>query len=509
MKDSGVPGISADSKEPASLSAPVATEKHLVGGIAWTAAARWSSQILTWASLLVVARLLRPSDFGLVGMAAVYLGLLNIFSEFGFGSALITLRDLAPSDIPRINTYCVISGVVGFVISCALAKPLGWFFRSEQLPIVVVVMSAAFLIAGFKTVPYSLLQKELRFKLLSVIDTATAVTQSVCTLLLAWGGAGYWALVIGNVAAVAVSTALNVAWRPTGFAAPAIRAIRHAITFSWQVLVARLSWSFYSDADFLVAGRVLGSTALGAYTFAWNLALLPVEKVTTLVGRVTPAFFSAKQTELGELKRYFRNLTEAVALATFPAGIGLGLVAPDLVPVFLGKGWEGVIAPLQVLAYFGALRSVSAMMGPLLTAIRETRFMMWNNVIAAILMPICFYIGSRWGPVGVAYGWIVGYPVVAIPRYRRAFNKIGMSVAEYLGAIRPALGGSVALIAALIAAKLLFPLSWRPVTRLSLEIPLGAAAYLLFLFAVHADRLRSFLNLYRRLRSQDSPVAAG
>ena len=269
-------------------------DKQLVGGIAWTAAAKWSSQILTWLCLLIVARLLTPSDFGIVGVDGVYLGLVAVFSEFGFGSAVITLRDLTIDEIAQINTFSAISGAIGFIVSCALAMPIGWFFRTPALQAVIVVMSTSFLITGFRTVPSSLLQRDFRFKRLSLIDTVAAVTQSLCVLLLAWWGAAYWSLALGSVVAALVSTTLYVASRPSGFARPRRKSITHALNFSWQVLVARLSWSLYSDADFLVAGRVLGATALGAYTFGWNLATLPVEKVTGLVGQVTPGLLFRK-----------------------------------------------------------------------------------------------------------------------------------------------------------------------------------------------------------------------
>ena len=486
----------------------VEMDKRLAGGIAWTAAAKWSSQLLSWACLLVVAHLLSPADFGVVGMAAVLLGQVIIFSEFGFGSAVITLRNLSVDEIAQINTFSVISGVVGCLISCALARPLGWFFRSSQLPAVIVVMSAAFLITGFRTVSLSLLQKELRFKELSIIDTVTAVVQSLCILLLAWLRWGYWALVVGNVVGSAVSTGLNVALRPRGFARPRLRSIGHALNFSWQVLVARLSWNLYTDADFAVAGRVLGATPLGAYSFAWNLATLPVEKVTALVGQVTPAFFSANQSDHAGLCRYLRTLTEALSLVTFPATIGVALVAPEFVMLILGQRWSGVIAPLEVLAFYGSIRSVTALLGPLLTALRDTRFVMWNHLIALMVMPTAFYVGSRWGAPGIAWGWVVAYPFVALPLYLRTFRKIGMSVPVYLGAIRPALDGSLAMVVAVGLLKWAMPAAWPLYARFGLELTVGAAAYLIVVSVLHGERLRSFLNLYQRIRDANSAVAA-
>jgi O-antigen/teichoic acid export membrane protein len=478
-----------------------AMDKHLLGGIAWSAAAKWGSQMLTWLSLLLVARLLEPRDFGVVGVAGVYLGLIAAFSEFGFGSAVITLRSLTASDIAQINTFSVISGAVGFLVSCALAIPMGWFFRSPELPAVIIVMSTNFLILGFKTVPSSVLQKDLRFKRLSLIDSVAAIVQSLCVLLLAWLGRGYWALALGSVVGTAVATALNVASRPWGYERPRLKAVSHAVNFSWQILMGRLSWLLYSDADFLVAGRVLGTTALGAYTFAWNLATLPVEKVTALVGQVTPAFFSANQGDYNALRRYLLSLTEAVSLLTFPATIGLGLVAPEFIRLVLGNRWSDAVGPLEVLAFYGSIRSVSALLGPLLTALRETRLVMWTHIAAAVFMPLLFYVGSRWGPLGIACGWIVGYPFVVLPLYRQAFRKVGMPFRKYFAAIRPALDASLLMIFAVLALKLVIPIAWPLYLRFAIEVVAGAVAYLMVLLVLHIDRLRSFIDFYRRLRT--------
>jgi PST family polysaccharide transporter len=493
---------------PTALNDTAVMDKHLLGGIAWTAAAKWGSQMLTWLCLLLVARLLEPRDFGVVGVAGVYLGLIAAFSEFGFGSAVITLRNLTVSDIAQINTFSVISGAVGFLVSCALAIPMGWFFRSPELPAVIIVMSTNFLILGFKTVPSSVLQKDLRFKRLSLIDSVAAITQSLCVLLLAWLGRGYWALALGSVVGTTVATALNVASRPWGFERPRLKAVSHAVNFSWQILMGRLSWLVYSDADFLVAGRVLGTTALGAYTFAWNLATLPVEKITALVGQVTPAFFSANQTDYNALRRYLQSLTEAVSLVTFPATIGLGLVAPEFIGLFLGSRWSGAVAPLEVLAFYGSIRSVSALLGPLLTALRETRLVMWTHIAAAVFMPLLFYVGSRWGPLGIACGWIVGYPFIVLPLYRKAFRRVGMPFRNYFVALRPALDASVVMILAVVALKFVLPAGWPLYLRLGLEVVAGATAYLIVLLVLHIDRLRGFIDFYRRVRASKNQAAS-
>ena len=487
----------------AGSTAATTMDRHLVAGIAWTAAAKWSTQILSWASTLIVARLLVPSDFGLIGMATLYLGVVQIFSEAGLGTAVLTLRDLTEDQIAQINTVSLLSGAVALGISCAVAAPLGRFFRAPQLPAVVVVMSTVFVISALRTVPYSLLQKEMRFKLLSVFETAQALAQATGTLVIALMGLGYWALVLGNIIGATVSMALNIAWRRRGFRRPHLRSLQRALQFSWHVLVARLSWYGYSNADFLVAGRMLGAAPLGAYTFAWNLATMPVEKVTDLVTRVTPAFFSAVQDEHAALRRYLRTLTEGLSLFTFPATIGLGMVAPEFVNLVLGKKWLGVIAPLELLAFYASFRSIATLLPQVLTVVRETRFVMWDTFAALILLPSAFFVGSRWGTIGIAWGWVVAYPFIAVPLFVRAFRRIEMPVREYLGALSPAVNGAVAMVVFVGALKWALPPAWSLYLRFSVELLAGAAGYSLVVALLHGDRVRAFIRLAQRVRSSN------
>lgn len=483
-------------------------DKHLVTGIAWTAATKWSGQILSWATLLIIAHLLSPSDFGIVGMATIYLGLLQIFSEFGFGSAVVTLQNLQESEISQINTLSVASGVLGFLISCAVAKPLGLFFHSAVLPGVVVAMSTGFIIAGFRTVPYSLLLREFRFKNLSVANTAAALIQSICVLVLAWIGFRYWSLVVGNIAFALALTSLNIAWRPHRFSWPRMQSIRTALNFSGQLLVARLSSTFYSDSDFLVAGRMLGAESLGAYTFAWTLATLPVEKITSLVSQVTPAFFSATQTDPAELRRYLRTLTEALSLITFPAAIGLGLVAPAFVNLALGKAWSGAILPLQILAVYASVRSITALFGPLLTALRETRAMMWTNLAGAAIMPTAFFIGSHWGSAGIACGWVAAYPLFALPLYGRALRRIEMHPRAYFAAIWPAASGSLSMVLPVLILRHFLPDVCPLFVRLAAEIVCGGLMYFAVLLTFHSDRVRALMLFLRTARSAPAAGSA-
>lgn len=472
-------------------------DQVLVRGVAWTAAIKWVTQILTWGTTVIVARLLLPSDYGLVGMAAIYINLFTLFSEFGIGTAIVTLQDLTEDQISQLNALSWFVGLLGFLISAAAAIPLGKFFRAPNLPLVVITLSSGFIISGIRTVPYSLLQKEMRFKLLAVIEGTQGVVQGVVTLVLAFLGFGYWALVFGILSFSITPTCLTLIWRRHGVALPKLLAIRKAIHYSRRILIGRLCWASYNDSDFVVAGRVLGQAPLGAYTLAWTLAHTPLEKLTTLVNRVTPSVFARIQTDTNALRRYLRNITGGAALIIFPLTIGMALVAPEFVSLVLGPKWSAVVLPLELLALHALVRSNVILLSPLLNVIGEERLVMWNSVVAMIVLPITFYIGSRWGTVGIAAGWVVIYPIVQLPLFFRTFRRINLRGSEYLRALWPALSGCLAMAVSIQGLKLFLKGALPPYARLSLEVLVGIIAYGIVLLLLHLNYLRGILKFVR------------
>ena len=475
-------------------------DKSLAAGLAWTASTKWSSQLISWGALVVVTHLLSPADFGLAGMAALFSGLLVVVSD-ALGTAVATLRELSVGELEQLNSVGALCGCCACLISWAAAIPLGRFFRSPHLPLVVVVTSATLAASGLRIVPYGMLYRDMRFRLLSVFDATQSVAQAAVTLTLAWRGYGYWALVLGNVAAGALQAALQIRARPCGFAWPRIGALREALRFSRHIMVSSLSWYGYSNADFLVAGRMLGQSALGAYTLAWTLATIPLEKITAIVSNVTYAYLSAAQKDDAALRRYLRIITEGLSLITFPATIGLGLVARDFIPLILGSKWQGAIAPLEILAVYASFRCIVTLLPSILNVTGESHFAMRVTQGGLILMPVAFYAGSRWGPAGIAWGWVAAYPAIAACLYRRAFRRIRMPWREYFGLVRPALTGCLAMSAVVeIVKHALAPSSRLPV-RFGLEVLAGSAAYLITLTVLHGDRFFVFWNFVRAMRN--------
>jgi O-antigen/teichoic acid export membrane protein len=345
-----------------------------------------------------------------------------------------------------------------------------------------------------------LLSRDMRFRTLSLLDATTSIIAATATLVMVFLGLGYWSLVLGNLAGYAAQSVLTVAARPHRFAFPRLGSLRRPLLFGWRVLVSVVASSAYERLDNVTAGRVLGQAALGVYGMAWNLANVPMEKLTTLVTTTIPTYFAAVQNEPAALRRYLRTLTETLAIATFPATIGLALVARDLIPFALGPKWDGVVVPLQILSVYVTFRSVVALLGKLLTAVGNPRFVMWDDLAALIILPTGFYIGSHWGTRGIAWGWVVAYPLVVLPLYWKTFKTIEMPVGDYLRALRPALHGTVVMVLAVTSVKWTLVPEKPLLLRLVLEIVTGAAAYIATLLLLHRERMLTFLRTARNFR---------
>jgi O-antigen/teichoic acid export membrane protein len=282
-----------------------------------------------------------------------------------------------------------------------------------------------------------------------------------------------------------------------------------ALSFSRDVAMTRLAWYFYSRADFLVAGRFLGQNLTGLYSMAWTLANIPVDKISSLVSKVTPAFFSAVQTDPAATRRYFILLAQGLSLITFPIAVGVAITASDFVHVVLTDKWSGAIRPLQVLSLYAAFASLTAILTPILAAARKQRFTMYTNLTAAVLLPAGFLVGSRWGTAGIAFAWLILHPPIVVLLLHRVVESTSVRWHDVGAAIWPALS-SVIVMAGVVSLLHHAFLSQSPVTlRLLMEVSAAVVTYGLTLATGHPTALQRLKTAAAILRSSPSHNVLG
>jgi teichuronic acid exporter len=491
--------------------APHPKQGSLASNLAWRAAANWSSQIVSWAALLVVVRLLSPADFGLVGMSVTLFWYLKFLGAFGITPTVVRHRDLSPEVLAQLNTMGVLFGLGSFLLACLFAWPVSWFFKTPGMIPVAIVTCIALIPIGLRSVPEGLLNQNMQLKSLSFFDALRDILSAVVTVVLAGMGFHYWALVLGNLLSEIVRCAVVLKVQRYRFAWPHYGTVREPLRFGRQVLVSSFAWSTYNTLDNVTAGRVLGQSALGLYGMAWNLANTPLEKIVSLVTTLIPAYLARVQTDMAALRGYVRSLTEAIALATFPATVGLALVARQGIPLIMGAKWDGMIAPLEILSAYAAFRSIVALLPKVLTAVGNPRFVMRVEVTGLVVMPLAFWIGSHWGITGIAFGWVVAYPILAIPHYWKTLQTIDMKLSDYVGSLRPAVDGSIAMSLAVGTFRWIIRSSRPSWPSLLEEIGLGAVVYIATVTLLHRKRVRRFVDIVKRMKSpkvQPQPVIA-
>ena len=370
-----------------------------------------------------------------------------------------------------------------------------------------IVSCSGLIVGALAGVPGAVLAKELRFRFLTVLGVTCTMVAAITTLTFAWLGFGYWALLIGSMISAIIRTATILYLRPTRLVWPRLSSLRKPLRFGWRISVAMVALNSYQRLDDFVAGKMLGPTALGFYGNAWELANVPIEKVASLVTTVIPSYFSAVQNDPAALRRYLRVLTEMIALATFPATVGLSLVAPEAVPLIFGHKWEGMIGPLQILSFYAGFRSIVALLPKLLTAVGKVHYVMWNELAGLVILPVAFYIGSFRGTTGIAWAWVFAYPLVVVPLYYKTFHSIGMSIREYVRALRPSLTGTVVMIPAVEWVRHTLAPTHSLLLRLIVEVAAGAVVYAAVLWLLHRNRVIELARGLKNLRLQRTQLA--
>ena len=243
-----------------------ALKDKVVSGLRWTVLTRGTTQLFTWVATLIVARLLNPSDYGLVAMATIVSSYLMLLGEMGFSVALIQRRELDETTRRSVFGFLLLGGGILFVALSGFAPLISRYFSEPRLTPLILVVGVQFLLIPFSVIPQANLSIAMRFRALGTAGLASATMGAVTTLWLAYCHFGAYALVVGTVV-TAFSRAVILNILAPFLRRPLLRArlVSKLANFSGYVLLERTVWYWYAQADTVIAGSMLGAAGLGAY----------------------------------------------------------------------------------------------------------------------------------------------------------------------------------------------------------------------------------------------------
>lgn len=407
----------------------------VMSALRWSAAARFLGQAVSWGITIMVIRLLSPGDYGLMAMAMVLVSFLVLLNTLGLDAVLVQDRDIDQQMTRQIFGVVIVINVLFFALLFFGADAIATFYGDAALTLILQVLSVQFLLLIFETLPQSRLERDIEFAQRSIVDFATLVIGSLTTLLLALADFGVWALIWGTLATNATRMiGLNLICRNLVWPSFSLRGMGKHMAFGGFVTTDRGLWFLFSESDKFIGGKLLGNQLLGYYAVASQLASLPIHKISGLLNSVAfPAFSHAHaNTSADTVKGYLLKATRILGIAAFPVFFGMSSTAEPLIACLLGEKWLPAAPLLQLLGLVMPFRLLSNVFPPLLWGVGSPAISASNFLIAALLMPVAFYIGARWGVIGLAYAWLCMYPLVFLVTALRTCRKVGLGIVEYL-----------------------------------------------------------------------------
>lgn len=473
----------------------------LASGLAWTTGAKLATQVLTWFSVLYAARMLTPSDFGMVEMVGLTSTVALVLAEFGLGGAILQMRELEGGRLRQIHTIIMGLGVAMCVSLMVLAPWIVEFFHQPKLLLMFRVHGISFIVIALQTMPMSLLQRDLDYRRLALSEALQVLVQAALTILtglLGWGIWGLWAAANGSRL---VQTVQLMIVKPMGFSWPRRKMIEEPLRFGMQVAGSRVANTLYSQIDIVLIGHFFGERALGLYRLAMNFGTAPAEKVGFFVMRVTGPLFARLQDNPEQMGRYALVINGLLALVLLPVTFGLALTAPELVEMAVGKQWMDAVPIIRVLSVLAAIRIFSSLQQQVLTSLRQTKLLLWISLANFVVMPVLFYLAVPYGLTAIAGVWVFGALVTSVPLLNGMCRCLAMSRRKYLLTLVPALVGSVVLSFGVEGIRQVLP-EWRLAVRLGVLVATGAIAYGLVMLLGFTQLVRGHWERFKQMRAQ-------
>ncbi|MBW2146254.1 MAG: MOP flippase family protein [Deltaproteobacteria bacterium] len=449
-------------------------------GVLWKNISNSCQSLIDLVATAVLARLLVPEDFGVVTMSMIFVALAFTINELGLGAALIQRKDPTPGHLDSTFWSAALMGAGLLVTFTLLAPMLASFFRTPALEAVLPVLSLNFMVGSLGLVHRTLLEREMRFRHLARCDVAAAVGFGISSVGLALAGAGVWSIVAGKVIQRAIATGLywvSYPWRP-GFRF-SWRHFRELMGFGANVMGDNMAAYLYTNVDYALVGRFLGSTALGLYGMAYRIVTLPLQKISIAVmSAVYPAFSRVQDDPPRMVRGYLTTITH-LSIIIMPMLVGLMALAPELVTGIFGEHWRPAVRPLQIMVAAGLAKSIGAPVNSAFRACGRPDVALKVTLAALVLTIGCVAAGIPFGIAGVAAGISVSSVSAFMIAQLVLCRLLRFPMGHIIRSLLPSAWLSAAMLAILLAYRYIGGL-YLSVSGLSLaasSIILGLAFY--------------------------------
>lgn len=451
-------------------------------GVAVTVTGLWTKTLIQLVSTMVLARLLDPSDFGLIAMVMAIIGVVDLIRDFGLTAAIMQAKKIGASQWSSLLWFSLALGTVLTILVALSAPVVAWIYGEDRLLVLTLVMSPAMVCNGLAMPMQAAVQRDLRFGVLAKIDVVSMIVSAICGIAAGLMGFGVWSLVIlAGSGFIYRLTSLWIAAKPR-FGRPRIaREIVPIVTTGGSVLGTQLIGYAVRNLDNIFIGQQLGAAPLGQYSRAYALFLLPMQQINGPLSRVALPVLSRLQDDASRYRRYIRGAFLVIGYITFPAYAIAAATAGPLIDLLLGAGWERAATVFTLLSIAGVVQVIVNVQSWIyITLGHAHRQVLYSLVQAAVVIP-AYLVGIAWNGIeGLALLYGLTTALLLVPGFWYAIRGTfvqGSDIAVPLA--RPAMIAPLCFVAAWWAS--------RYVERLPsiVELVVGGLAGLAVLVVAH------------------------
>ncbi len=467
-------------------------KEQVISGVAWSTVARVLQQVGQILFSVLLARLLFPKDYGLIGMVWVFAGFADIFSDFGFRTALIEKRTLEER---HLNSIFWLTLVLGSALTAAfirLSPYIAAFYHEPLLQPLCGMVAFNYFLRSFGVVPRALLQRRMAFGALARVEILTTFLSGSVAVFFAISGWRVWSLVAQILTTGFASSAmvfLVSGWRPRiSFQFSAVNELLH---YSANLVGFNCINYWARNADDLIIGKMLGASSVGIYNRAYTLMLLPISQVISVISDVMFTALSAIQDNKPQVKGVYLRAMGIITLIAFPMMMGMYVTAAPFILLLYGTQWMEVVPILRILCAVGLLQSLCSPAGWLYTSQGRTDWMFrWGAVGSGTLVAGIFG-GALFGTVySITVGYalanfVIFYPAIAIPG-----KLIDLKFKEIATIVAPQLSCSAVMATCVWIIGESLPSYWPSWVTLAVDVASGMFIYstLISFFKISAYR---------------------
>ena len=438
-------------------------KQKTVSGLLWSFIDNFARLGIQFIVGIILARLLSPKEFGLIGMLTIFIAISQSFIDSGFGQALIRKKDPSQADYSTVFYFNLIIGCICFLILFFCAGLISRFFNEPQLKALVQVLGLSLIINSFTIIQQTILTRRIDFKLQARISIISSIISGTIGIGMAFAGYGVWSLVIKTLTMYAITSILLWLWnrwKPNLIFS--IQSFKELFSFGSKLLVSGLMNTIYYNAYYVIIGKYFSAQELGYYTRADQFSSLPSSNLTSVIQRVSYPVLSSIKEDIPKLKEAYIKLIRSTMLICFVLMLGMAATARPMVLTLIGEKWEPCIIYLQLLCFVGMFHPLHALNLNMLQVLGRSDLFLRLEIIKEMLAIPIIIIGVIWGIKAMILGMLVKTMIAYYLNSYWSGHFIGYSFLDQIKDIIPSFLLAAGINAVVFVEGFLIPLPPLP-----------------------------------------------